>query len=378
MYALSFAVTCLTLLARNYQVRHPTRDTVAIFGKPKKGDQAWAQSSGLDPATGACQVGDRMTLPRRTVLLAKPRGFCAGVSYAIEIVRLVLERYGPPIWVRHEIVHNRHVVDELRAAGARFVDDLADVPEGALVIFSAHGVSPAVREQAKARHLRVIDATCPLVTKVHLQVLRYAREGYEIVMVGHRGHVEVEGTMGHAPERMYLVESVEDVAKLAVRQPERLAVVTQTTLSVDDTKEILLALQTRFPAIRLPAREDICYATQNRQLAVKELARRAPVVLVLGSHTSSNANRLVEVARKEGTRAWLIEHAEDIVPQWVDGLARVGLTAGASTPEYLVRAAIDRLLELGFQHVEDLEVVKEDVAFPLPRALRQGALALRP
>lgn len=378
MYALSFAVTCLTLLARNYQVRHPTRDTVAIFGKPKKGDQAWAQSSGLDPATGTCQVGDRMTLPRRTVLLAKPRGFCAGVSYAIEIVRLVLERYGPPIWVRHEIVHNRHVVDELRAAGARFVDDLADVPEGALVIFSAHGVSPAVREQAKARHLRVIDATCPLVTKVHLQVLRYAREGYEIVMVGHRGHVEVEGTMGHAPERMYLVESVEDVAKLAVRQPERLAVVTQTTLSVDDTKEILLALQTRFPAIRLPAREDICYATQNRQLAVKELARRAPVVLVLGSHTSSNANRLVEVARKEGTRAWLIEHAEDIVPQWVDGLARVGLTAGASTPEYLVRAAIDRLLELGFQHVEDLEVVKEDVAFPLPRALRQGALALRP
>lgn len=318
-----------------------------------------------------------MTLAARTVLLARPRGFCAGVSYAIEIVRLVLERYGAPIWVRHEIVHNRHVVEELRNAGARFVDDLDDVPEGALVIFSAHGVSPAVRQQAKARNLRVIDATCPLVTKVHLQVLRYAREGYEIVMVGHRGHVEVEGTMGHAPDRMYLVESVRDVAGLVVRQAEKLAVVTQTTLSVDDTKEILAALQARFPTIRLPAREDICYATQNRQLAVKELARRADLVLVLGSHTSSNANRLVEVARKEGVKAWLIEGAADIVPEWVGGLRRVGLTAGASTPEHLVRGAVDRLRQLGFDRVEELEVVHEDVAFPLPRALRKGPAAAR-
>ncbi len=313
----------------------------------------------------------------RTVLLATPRGFCAGVSYAIEIVRLVLERYGPPVWVRHEIVHNRHVVEELRSAGARFVDELKDVPEGSLVIFSAHGVSPAVREEAKARRLRVVDATCPLVTKVHLQVLRYAREGYEIVMVGHRGHVEVEGTMGHAPDRMHLVETIEDARQLVVRQPERLAVVTQTTLSVDDTREILTTLQGRFPAIRLPAREDICYATQNRQLAVKELARRAPAVLVLGSHTSSNANRLVEVARREGALAWLIEQAEDIVPEWVEGMNRVGLTAGASTPEHLVRQAVVHLFQLGFHHVEDLEVVHEDVAFPLPRVLRQGNPSLR-
>ncbi|MCX8073019.1 MAG: 4-hydroxy-3-methylbut-2-enyl diphosphate reductase [Candidatus Binatia bacterium] len=306
----------------------------------------------------------------RTVLLASPRGFCAGVSYAVEIVRLVLERYGPPIWVRHEIVHNRHVVEELRAAGARFVDHVADVPKGALLIFSAHGVSPAVRAEARARNLRVIDATCPLVTKVHLQVLRYAREGYEIVMVGHRGHVEVEGTMGHAPERMYLVESPEDVERLVVRQPEKLAVVTQTTLSVDDTKEILAALQARFPNIRLPARDDICYATQNRQLAVKELARRAPLVLVLGSPTSSNANRLVEVARKQGAMAHLIERAEAIETNWLAPVHRVGLTAGASTPEHLVQRAIAHLAGYGFTRVETVEAAHEDVSFPLPRPLR--------
>ncbi len=316
-------------------------------------------------ATMAAQAG--------TVLLANPRGFCAGVSYAIDIVRLVLERYGPPVWVRHEIVHNRHVVEDLQARGARFVDDLAEVPPGSLVIFSAHGVSPAVRAEAKARGLRVIDATCPLVTKVHLQVLRYAREGYEIVMIGHRGHVEVEGTMGHAPDRMYLVETVADVQALAVRQPDRLAVVTQTTLSVDDTKEILAALQARFPAIRLPAREDICYATQNRQLAVKALAHRAPLVFVLGSPTSSNANRLVEVARKEGAEARLIEQESDIESGEVRGLDFVGLTAGASTPEHLVQATIDRLRTLGFPKVEPVTVVEEHVSFPLPRALRAQA-----
>ncbi|GIW45076.1 MAG: 4-hydroxy-3-methylbut-2-enyl diphosphate reductase [Candidatus Binatia bacterium] len=307
-----------------------------------------------------------------TVLLASPRGFCAGVSYAIEIVRLVLERYGAPVWVRHEIVHNRHVVDELRAAGARFVDDLAKVPEEAIVIFSAHGVSPAVRAEAKARKLRIIDATCPLVTKVHLQVLRCARAGYEIIMIGHRGHVEVEGTMGHAPGQMYLVENLEDVKRLEVRQPDKLAVVTQTTLSVDDTKEILSALQKRFPTIRLPPREDICYATQNRQLAVKELARRAPLVLVLGSVTSSNANRLVEVAAKEGASARLIEQAEHIALHWLTGIHTVGLTAGASTPEYLVHDTLDYLARLGFSRVETVEVVRENVAFPLPRALRHA------
>lgn len=312
-----------------------------------------------------------------TVFLANPRGFCAGVSYAIEIVHLVLERYGPPVWVRHEIVHNRHVVEELRGRGARFVDNVACVPEGALLIFSAHGVSPAVRAEARARNLRVIDATCPLVTKVHLQVLRYAREGYEIVMVGHRGHVEVEGTMGHAPDRMYLVETVRDVEGLVVRDPEKLAVVTQTTLSVDDTRDILRALQQRFPAIRLPAREDICYATQNRQLAVKALARRTPLVLVLGSPASSNANRLVEVARKEGAAALLVEHASAIEPHRLVHLSSVGLTAGASTPEHLVTAAIERLAELGFARVEPVTVIEENVSFPLPRALRSLSPASR-
>jgi len=310
--------------------------------------------------------------PIRTILVASPRGFCAGVSYAIEIVDLVLERYGPPVYVRHEIVHNRYVVDKLRAQGACFVDDLNQVPEGSLLVFSAHGVSPAVRAEATRRKLRIVDATCPLVTKVHLQALKYAREGFEILLIGHRGHVEVEGTLGHAPERMHLVETVEDVAQLHPADPQRLAIVTQTTLSVDDTRAIVEALRQRFPRVRTPARDDICYATQNRQTAVKELARRSQLVLVLGSPTSSNANRLVEVARNEGIPARLIEDAHDIEPAWIDELVTVGLTAGASTPEPLVQEAIGRLQALGFVAVSDLQTAEEDVTFPLPRELRSA------
>jgi 4-hydroxy-3-methylbut-2-en-1-yl diphosphate reductase len=306
----------------------------------------------------------------REVLVASPRGFCAGVSYAIEIVDLVLEQHGPPVYVRHEIVHNRHVVDELRGAGAVFVDELADVPAGGLVIFSAHGVAPSVRVEAQERGLRVIDATCPLVTKVHLEALRYARDGYEILVVGHRGHVEVIGTLGHAPDRMHLVETVDDVAHVAVRDPERVAVVTQTTLSVDDTREIVDAIRQRFPRVRLPSKDDICYATQNRQTAVKELARQSDLVLVIGSPTSSNANRLVEVARNAGVEARLIEHAGDIDTAWLAAAGTVGLTAGASTPESLVQETIARLRDCGFATVRDLTTAEESVTFPLPRELR--------
>jgi len=309
----------------------------------------------------------------RTILVASPRGFCAGVSYAIEIVDLVLERYGPPVYVRHEIVHNRYVVERLRAEGAVFVDDLADVPPGSLLIFSAHGVSPEVREQARRLSLRVVDATCPLVTKVHLEALRYAREGFEMLLIGHRGHVEVEGTLGHAPHCMQLVETVEDVERVEVSNPERVAVVTQTTLSVDDTRAIVEAIRRRFPNVRLPAKDDICYATQNRQTAVKELARRSDFILVIGSPASSNANRLVEVARNEGTPARLIEDASDIDGTWLDGVRVSGLTAGASTPEALVQEAVARLRTLGFTAVRDLTTAEEHVTFPLPRELRGQA-----
>jgi 4-hydroxy-3-methylbut-2-enyl diphosphate reductase len=310
----------------------------------------------------------------REIIVASPRGFCAGVSYAIEIVDLVLERQGAPVYVRHEIVHNRYVVDGLRARGAIFVDELAEVPDDSLVIFSAHGVSPAVRAEAAARGLRVVDATCPLVTKVHVEALRYARDDYDILLIGHRGHVEVVGTLGHAPDRMHLIETVDDVARVAVRDPQRVAVVTQTTLSVDDTRDIVAAIRERFPAVHLPAKNDICYATQNRQTAVKELARQSDCVLVIGSPTSSNANRLVEVARTAGTAAHLIEDARDIDPAWLVGVATVGLTAGASTPETLVQAAITSLREQGFEHVRDLSTAVEHVSFPLPRVLRDGGL----
>jgi len=309
----------------------------------------------------------------REIVVASPRGFCAGVSYAIEIVNLVLERYGAPVYVRHEIVHNRYVVDELRGKGARFIDDLGDAPAESLLIFSAHGVSPAVRREAEQRCLRVIDATCPLVTKVHLEALRYAREGYSILLIGHRGHVEVEGTLGHAPERMQLIETVADVEHIEVPDPERVAIVTQTTLSVDDTRDIIAAIRKRFPKVNAPKKDDICYATQNRQTAVKELARQTGLVLVLGSPTSSNANRLAEVARNQGTPSRLIEDANDIDPQWLRDVESVGLTAGASTPETLVQETIVRLQQLGCGAVRDLTTAEERVTFPIPRQMRPAS-----
>jgi 4-hydroxy-3-methylbut-2-enyl diphosphate reductase len=272
-------------------------------------------------------------------------------------------------------VHNRHVVEELRAKGAIFTEDLSDVPASALLVFSAHGVSPAIKAEAQRRGLRTLDATCPLVTKVHVEALRYARDGYEIVLVGHRGHVEVEGTLGHAPERMHLVETLEDVAALSVRDPQRLAVLTQTTLSVDDTREILAALRRRFPAIRVPGKDDICYATQNRQNAVKELARETQLVLVVGASASSNSNRLVEVARTQGARAQLIENATAIDPRWLEGVSAVGVSAGASTPEVLVREVILRLQALGAGDVRERRLVEEDVRFTLPPELRREPLA---
>ncbi|HYB99498.1 MAG TPA: 4-hydroxy-3-methylbut-2-enyl diphosphate reductase [Candidatus Limnocylindrales bacterium] len=311
----------------------------------------------------------------RQLLVASPRGFCAGVSYAIEIVDLVLDHYGPPVYVRHEIVHNRHVCDRLRERGAIFVDDLADVPAGSLLIFSAHGVSPEVRAGASGAGLRVIDATCPLVTKVHMEALRFARQDFQILLIGHRGHVEVEGTLGHAPDRMHLVETVADVERLALPADTPVAVVTQTTLSVDDTREVVEAIQRRFPHARTPKKDDICYATQNRQTAVKELARASELVLVIGSPTSSNANRLVEVARNSGARARLIECAGDIEPDWLEGIVSVGLTAGASTPETLVQETIERLRQLGCTTVRDLETAREDVTFALPREMRSIAAA---
>jgi len=306
------------------------------------------------------------------VVLASPRGFCAGVDRAIDIVDLALRRYGPPVYVRHEIVHNRHVVDSLREKGAVFVDDPEEVPEGALLVFSAHGVSPAVREAARRRSLHTIDATCPLVTKVHVEARRFADAEHEIVLVGHAGHVEVEGTMGHAPDRIHLVESPEDVERLEVRDPEKLACVTQTTLSVDDTAEVMEALRRRFPKIRLPRKDDICYATQNRQNAVKDLARQADVVLVVGAPSSSNSNRLVEIAARSGVKAHLVETADDIRPEWVRGAGCVGVTAGASAPEVLVEAVVERLRALagGTAEVVAPPPVDEGVVFQLPAALR--------
>jgi 4-hydroxy-3-methylbut-2-enyl diphosphate reductase len=306
------------------------------------------------------------------ILLANPRGFCAGVDRAIEIVETSLQRFGAPVYVRHEIVHNRHVVERLREMGAIFVDEPDQAPPGSLLIFSAHGVSPAVREAASLRGLRVIDATCPLVTKVHVEAERLARKDFEIVLVGHAGHVEVEGTLGQAPERMHLVEDVVDVASLEVSDPESLGCVTQTTLSVDDTKDVLEALRRRFPAIALPRKDDICYATQNRQDAVRQLAGRADVVIVVGAPESSNSNRLVEVAAKMGIRAHLVEDASGIEPSWVEGAACVGVTAGASAPEELVAQVVERLEDLaaGAATSSALPEVDEGITFQLPAELR--------
>ncbi len=306
------------------------------------------------------------------VLLANPRGFCAGVDRAIEIVEIALQRFGPPVYVRHEIVHNRHVVESLRAKGAVFVEDPADAPPGSLLIFSAHGVSPDVRRAAEAQRLRVIDATCPLVTKVHVEARRMAKEGFEMVLVGHKGHVEVEGTMGQAPDRMHLVQSVEDVAALEIEDPMKLGCVTQTTLSVDDTRDIMAALRERFPEIKLPRKDDICYATQNRQNAVKDLTDQAEVVIVVGAPESSNSNRLVELASKSGARAHLVQQADEIDPLWLDGIDCIGVTAGASAPEVLVTQVVQRIEELTESAVEvrSLPDVDEGVVFQLPAQLR--------
>ena len=303
------------------------------------------------------------------VLLANPRGFCAGVERAIEIVERALEQHGAPIYVRHEIVHNKYVVADLKKKGAVFVEELAEVPAGSTVIFSAHGVSKAIRTEAEARGLRVFDATCPLVTKVHIEVAKMLREGYQIVMIGHRGHPEAEGTMGQSEDRMTLVETVEDVAKLEVGGAAKLAYVTQTTLSVDDAERIVAALKRRFPQIRGPKKDDICYATQNRQDAVKFMAPRCDVVIVVGSPNSSNSNRLREVAENMGVEAYMVDNAADLRPEWVAGKARVGVTAGASAPEVLVNALIERLQELGAKSVRPLQGIAENVTFTLPREL---------
>jgi 4-hydroxy-3-methylbut-2-enyl diphosphate reductase len=307
-----------------------------------------------------------------TVLLAEPRGFCAGVDRAIDIVEHALAKFGAPIYVRHEIVHNTHVVNDLKARGAIFIEDLADVPAGATLIFSAHGVSKAVQAEAAQRGFQVFDATCPLVTKVHVEVAKLAKEGFEFIMIGHKGHPEVEGTMGQLSEGIHLVEDVADVARVAPRQTERLAVVTQTTLSVDDAADITAAVKARFPAIRSPKMQDICYATQNRQDAVKLMSKQVDVVVVVGSPTSSNSNRLRELAARLGTPAYMVDDATELHPDWFDGKQTVGITAGASAPEKLVQGVIDRLRELGAVAVRKMDGIEESVRFPLPKGLRIG------
>ncbi len=309
------------------------------------------------------------------VLLAEPRGFCAGVDRAIEIVERALVKFGAPIYVRHEIVHNTYVVNDLKSRGAIFIEELSEVPAGATLVFSAHGVSQEVRREAAARGFNVFDATCPLVTKVHVEVAKLHREGFEFIMIGHKGHPEVEGTMGQLSEGIFLVEEVEDVAKVKVRNPSKLAVVTQTTLSVDDAAEILAEVKRVFPQVREPKKQDICYATQNRQDAVKLLAPQVDVVIVVGSPTSSNSNRLRELAERLGTPGYMVDAAEDLKAEWLDGRSRVGLTAGASAPDVLVQAVIDRLRVLGATSVRSLPGVEEHVRFPLPMGLGDKSMA---
>ncbi len=310
--------------------------------------------------------------PSREVLLAEPRGFCAGVDRAIEIVERALRKFGAPIYVRHEIVHNTYVVNDLRAKGAIFIEDLAEVPAGATLVFSAHGVSKAVQDEARQRGFEIFDATCPLVTKVHVEVAKLAREGYEFIMIGHKGHPEVEGTMGQLSEGIYLAEDVADVARVHLRQTEKIAVVTQTTLSVDDAAEIATAVKQRFPNVREPKKQDICYATQNRQDAIKMLSPQVDVVIVVGSPTSSNSNRLAELARKLGVQAFMVDSPDELQPQWLAGKSRVGLTAGASAPEILVQQVIDRVRAMGAVSVRKMDGIVETTKFPLPKGLKLG------
>ena len=304
------------------------------------------------------------------VLLAEPRGFCAGVDRAIEIVERALAKFGAPIYVRHEIVHNTYVVNELKAKGAIFIEELSDVPPGATLVFSAHGVSKAVEQEARDRGFEIFDATCPLVTKVHVEVAKLAKEGYEFIMIGHKGHPEVEGTMGQLSSGIHLVEDVEDVATVAPSQTEKLAVVTQTTLSVDDAAEIAAAVRARFPKVREPKQQDICYATQNRQDAVKIMSPQVDLVIVVGSPTSSNSNRLRELAQRLGTESYMVDSADELKPEWFEGKGRVGITAGASAPEVLVREVIDRVRAFGAVSVRKMDGIEETIKFPLPKGLK--------
>jgi 4-hydroxy-3-methylbut-2-en-1-yl diphosphate reductase len=313
----------------------------------------------------------------KVLLRVRPRGFCAGVVRAVDIVELALEAYGAPVYVHHEIVHNTYVVEQLRRRGAIFVESLSDVPHGGVLVFSAHGVPPTVRQEAKDRSLRVIDATCPLVTKVHLEALKFAREKRTIILIGHKDHQEIVGTSGEAPDRTIVVDSVAAVDALQVEDPEKLAFLTQTTLSLYDTQEIVARLRQKFPAIKGPASDDICYATQNRQEAVEQVAKDVELILVVGSPNSSNSNRLVEVAQRSGVKAQLIDSAGDIDVKWLEGVRRVGLTAGASAPEVLVEQVCQRLAECGFTDQRDLDLIREDVRFTLPPELATIAAAPR-
>jgi 4-hydroxy-3-methylbut-2-enyl diphosphate reductase len=308
--------------------------------------------------------------PNSEIIMAEPRGFCAGVDRAIDIVEHALQKFGSPIYVRHEIVHNTHVVDDLRARGAIFIEDLNDVPEGATLVFSAHGVPKEVEYEAERRGFRVFDATCPLVTKVHVEVAKLHKEGYEFIMIGHKGHPEVEGTMGQLPSGIHLVEDADDVLKVQPTQTQKLAVVTQTTLSVDDAAHIMAAVKARFPQVREPKQQDICYATQNRQDAIKLLSPQVDVVIVVGSPTSSNSNRLRDVAAKYGTPSYMVDHAGELQAEWLAGASKIGLTAGASAPDVLVQQVVARLRELGAVSVRTLDGVQETVKFPLPKGLR--------
>ena len=316
-----------------------------------------------------------MTAAPQTLLLAAPRGYCAGVDRAVQTVERALELYGAPVYVRKEIVHNKHVVDQLRERGAVFVESETEVPEGATVVFSAHGVAPSVHANASARELHTIDATCPLVTKVHVEAKKFAAEDYTIVLIGHAGHEEVEGTMGEAPGHIVLIENLDDVEELEVADPGKVAYISQTTLSVDETREIINRLRERFPAIVGPRTDDICYATTNRQAAVKQLARECDLVLVIGSRNSSNSNRLVEVAREHGADAYLIDNEEQVQEQWLAGKPVVGITSGASAPEELVQRLVEFFRARGTTQVRELEVVQEDVRFMLPKAIRQAIAA---
>jgi 4-hydroxy-3-methylbut-2-en-1-yl diphosphate reductase len=311
-----------------------------------------------------------MPLQDREIYLAEPRGFCAGVDRAIEIVQRALDKFGAPVYVRHEIVHNTHVVNDLKSKGAIFIEDLNDVPEGATLVFSAHGVPKVVEQQAHELGFTVFDATCPLVTKVHVEVAKLAKLGYEFIMIGHKGHPEVEGTMGQLESGIHLVEDVADVAKVRPQQSEKLAVVTQTTLSMDDAAEILAAVQKRFPSIQSPKQQDICYATQNRQDAVKFMSPQMDLVIVVGSPTSSNSNRLKDVSSNLGTPTYMVDDASEIQAEWFEGRSKVGLTAGASAPEVLVQAVIARIRELGAVSVRQLEGIQETIKFPLPKGLK--------